>query len=71
MSARQGVGRLRTWVRAGYNEHDSEVGAQDEGDWASSWSGLTNVRSIGRGGERLWWEEQGGDSDARTGQLGW
>ena len=71
MSARQGVGRLRTWVRAGYNEHDSKLVLRMRGDSASSWSSLTNVRSIGCGGKWSWWEEQGGDSDARMGQSGW
>ena len=62
MSARQGVGRLRTWVRAGCNECDSEFGAQIactdkrrmremRGDRTSGWSGLTSVRSIGCGGK--------------------
>ena len=66
MSARQGVGRLRTWVRAGYNEHDSEVGAQDEGGLGQWLERLEQCQE-----HRSWWEEQGGDSDAKTGQSGW
>ena len=63
MSARQGVGRLRTWVGAEYNEHDSEVAAQDEGG-LGQW-----LEQFDQHQEHWWWwEEQCGDSDARTGQ---